>query len=99
MALSLCATAVYAGGVRVHGLLDDPAEVGRGGHVCWSYDDDASFAEAARRFLADGAARGDRLLCVAGERVLDAVRTAVGAGGDGPGPRSTITFLPVSGAY
>ena len=33
-------------------------------HVCWVYDDEASFAVVARRYLAEGLAGGERLLCV-----------------------------------
>jgi anti-anti-sigma factor len=38
--------------------------VERGDHVCWAYTDDASFEEAAVRFLTAGLARGDRLMWV-----------------------------------
>ena len=41
-------------------------------HVCWVYDDDASFDVAVREFLEGGLAGGDRLLCV-GERVIDSL--------------------------
>lgn len=50
-------------------------EADRRDHLCWVHDgdDDASFDDAVRTFLAGGLARGERLLCV-GERVIDRVR-------------------------
>ena len=45
---------------------------GTADHVCWVYDDDATFDAAASEFLAGGLARGERLLCV-GERVIESL--------------------------
>jgi ABC-type transporter Mla MlaB component len=56
--------------VRAHGLIDDVPGAGRADHLCWVYEDDAAFDEAAREFLAGGLARNERVLCV-GQRVID----------------------------
>jgi ABC-type transporter Mla MlaB component len=63
--------------VRTHGPIDAVPVAGPADHLCWVYEDDAAFAEAAREFLAGGLARGERLLCV-GERVIEGL-TAPGA--------------------
>jgi anti-anti-sigma regulatory factor len=60
--------------VRAHGLIDDVPVAGPADHLCWVYEDDAAFDEAARAFLAGGLARGERLLCV-GDRVIESLRT------------------------
>jgi anti-anti-sigma factor len=65
--------AAYRVEVRAHGLVDDVPGAGPGDHLCWVYDDDAAFDEAAREFLAGGLARGERLLCV-GERVIEVLQ-------------------------
>jgi anti-anti-sigma regulatory factor len=66
--------------VRAHGRIDELPGAGPADHVCWVYDDDdADFDAAVHQFLAGGMARGERVLCV-GERVLDGLRTAAGAG-------------------
>jgi anti-anti-sigma factor len=59
--------------VRAHGLVDEVPGAGPGDHLCWVYEDDAAFDEAARDFLVGGLARGDRLLCV-GQRVIDSLQ-------------------------
>lgn len=59
--------------VRAHGLVTEVPGAGPADHLCWVYEDDAAFDEAAREFLAGGLARGERLLCV-GERVIDSLR-------------------------
>jgi len=59
--------------VRAQGRLADLTTVPAADHVCWVYDDDASFDAAVRDFIEAGLARGDRLLCV-GERVIDSLR-------------------------
>jgi anti-anti-sigma regulatory factor len=74
VALSPGPHAAYREGVRAHGVVDDVPPAGPADHLCWVYEDDADFAEAARQFLAGGLARGERLLCV-GERVIDSLRT------------------------
>jgi len=50
--------------MRSNGVLDHPAGLGPADHVCWVYDAERGFAQAARQFLADGLANGYRLLCV-----------------------------------
>jgi hypothetical protein len=61
--------------VRPSGSLDTVPRAGAADHVCWVHDgdDDATFDDAVRAFLAGGLERGERLLCV-GERVIDSVR-------------------------
>jgi ABC-type transporter Mla MlaB component len=59
--------------VRAHGFLSAIPDAGTSDHVCWVYDDEASFDEAVREFLTGGLERGERLLCV-GERVIDSLR-------------------------
>ena len=60
--------------VRAHGLVQEVPLAGPADHVCWIYEDDATFDAAAREFLVGGIARGDRLLCV-GDRVLESLRS------------------------
>jgi anti-anti-sigma regulatory factor len=52
-------------------VLDEHDPLSAADHVCWVYDDPSSFAGAAERFLADGLARGQRLLCVSDELEAD----------------------------
>jgi ABC-type transporter Mla MlaB component len=63
--------------VRPSGPLAAAAAVERADHVCWAYDDDAAFEDAAVRFLADGLARGDRLVWI-GEGAADRLRRSGG---------------------
>jgi ABC-type transporter Mla MlaB component len=63
--------------VRTHGSVDAVPGAAPADHLCWVYEDDAAFDEAAREFLVGGLARGDRVLCV-GERVIEGL-TAPGA--------------------
>jgi hypothetical protein len=72
-ALSLGARAAYRVAVRAQGLVDEVPGAGPADHLCWVYEDDAAFDEAAREFLVGGLARGDRLLCV-GQRVIDSLQ-------------------------
>jgi anti-anti-sigma factor len=67
------ACAAYRVKVRAHGLVHDVPGAGPADHLCWVYEDDAAFDEAAREFLAGGLARGERLLCV-GQRVIDSLQ-------------------------
>jgi anti-anti-sigma factor len=60
--------------VRAHGLVDHVPGAEPTDHLCWVYEDDAAFDDAAREFLAGGLARGERVLCV-GERVIEGLRT------------------------
>ena len=68
------AAAAYRVQVRTHGLVDEVPGAGTADHLCWVYEDDATFDAAAREFLAGGLARGERLLCV-GERVIESLRS------------------------
>lgn len=86
--------------MRPSGILDVPAGVERGDHVCWAYDDDAAFEDAALRFLAEGLARGERLLWV-GDGAEDRLRRSGGPLSDVGGltERGTLQVLSVSGGY
>lgn len=50
--------------MRADGLLGDPTAVAHGDHVCWVYADAEEFADVARRYVAEGLARGERLLWI-----------------------------------
>jgi ABC-type transporter Mla MlaB component len=76
--------------VRTAELLDRPAGVERADHVCWAYADDASFEEAALRFLTDGLAAGDRLMWV-GDGAADRLRGSAG-------PLAAVDRLTAGGA-
>jgi ABC-type transporter Mla MlaB component len=90
--------------VRVSGLLDESSaratDIARADHLCWVYDDPASLAEGAQRFLAEGLARSERLLCV-GDGLAEGFRAA----GEPFGPLDELVglgrlaFRPVSGTY
>ena len=86
--------------MRPSGLLDRPAGVERGDHVCWAYDDDAAFEDAALRFLAEGLARGDRLLWV-GDGAEERLRRSSGplADVDGLTARGTLRVVSVAEGY
>jgi ABC-type transporter Mla MlaB component len=68
--------------------------------VCWAYDDDAAFEDAAVRFLSEGLARGDRLLWV-GDGAEDRLRRATGplADVDGLTARGALAVLSVADCY
>jgi ABC-type transporter Mla MlaB component len=51
--------------VRASGVLDEHNPLSGADHLCWVYDDPDSFVDAAQRYLAEGLARRERLLCVA----------------------------------
>jgi ABC-type transporter Mla MlaB component len=68
-------SAAYLERVRAHGLLDHVSGPERADHLCWVYEDDGAFDDAAAEFLAGGLARGERVLCV-GERVIEGLRTS-----------------------
>jgi ABC-type transporter Mla MlaB component len=61
--------------VRDSGVLDAQDPLTDADHVCWVYDDPASFVDAAQRYLAVGMARGERLLCL-GDGIADDLRAA-----------------------
>lgn len=67
-------SAAYREAVRAHGPVDDVPGAESGDHLCWIYDDDADFDAAARRFLAGGLDRGERLLLV-GDRAIESLQT------------------------
>lgn len=90
----------YGAGVRAQGLLDGPGSADSGDHVCWAYPDMHAFGPVARRFLADGLVRGERLVAV-GEEVVDALRAGVEplADVDGLLDRGALELLPLTAAY
>ncbi len=63
-ALSGRGVAAYGRSVRPSGVLDERDPLAGADHVCWVYDDPASFVDAAQRYLAEGLSRGERLVCV-----------------------------------
>ena len=78
------------GRVRSHGVVTEVPAAGGTDHLCWIYDDDASFDAAVERFLSGGLARGERLLCV-GDDVVERMR------GDRP-PLPDVAALVARGA-
>jgi ABC-type transporter Mla MlaB component len=61
--------------VRDSGVLDERDPLTSADHVCWVYDDPASFVDAAQRYLSVGLDRRERLLCV-GEGLAADLRAA-----------------------
>jgi hypothetical protein len=59
--------------MRSSGVIDSTTGLGRHDHLCWAYTDRATFAGAARAFLADGVAIGQRVTYI-GSRSTDALR-------------------------
>jgi ABC-type transporter Mla MlaB component len=57
--------------VRTSGVLDERDPLAGADHVCWVYEDPASFVDAAVRYLGDGIARGERLLCLGDDMAAD----------------------------
>jgi anti-anti-sigma factor len=92
--------ALYRGGVRASGLLNEPAGVEDADHVCWAYEDDASFEEAAVRFLRAGLDRGERLMWV-GDGAEERLRRAGGALADVEQlrARGALDLIPLSSVY
>ena len=86
--------------MRTEGLLTEPAGAPSADHVCWVYDDEDGFAAVAVDFLAEGLARGERLLCI-GDPVVAGVRSATGglAGVDGLMASGALQVLDVGAAY
>ncbi len=86
--------------MRLSGLLHGSDALAHADHVCWVYDDPASFTDAAQRFCAEGLAGGERLLCV-GDGLADDFRAAgepFGSLADLQA-RGALTFAPVTGTY
>ena len=50
--------------MRDSGVLDERDPLTEADHLCWVYDDPASFVDAAQRYLSVGLVKGERLLCV-----------------------------------
>jgi anti-anti-sigma factor len=69
-------------------------------HVCWVYEDDAAFEEAAVRFLAAGLDRGDRLMWV-GDGSADRLRRAEGRLSQVEDllARGALELVPVTAGY
>ncbi len=86
--------------MRGQGLLSEPVGAQQADHVCWAYEDVESFAPVARRFLAGGLARGERLLCV-GDDVIDSIRQGVEplVDVDALLERGALELLPLGKAY
>jgi anti-anti-sigma factor len=86
--------------VRAQGLLTDPAAAAQADHVCWVYEDDDDFADVAHRYLAEGLARGERLLWIAG-RDAGSVRAATAplADVDDLLARGALEVLDVGAGY
>lgn len=68
--------------------------------MCWVYDDDESFPEMAGRYLAEGLARGERLLCI-GNGIAALIRRGNEARLDIDGllSRGALEFLDVAQTY
>ncbi|MGY1706065.1 MEDS domain-containing protein [Geodermatophilus sp. SYSU D00697] len=76
--------------MRSSGPVLEPVDTGPADHVCWVHDDAESLAEGARRFLAGGLARGERLLYVGPEDGIARLRSA-------PGPLGPLADLEADG--
>ncbi len=72
----------------------------RADHVCWIYEDDDDFAQAARRYLEEGLARGERLMWI-GEGDGAVLRTPAGplADLDDLRARGVLQVLDVRAGY
>jgi anti-anti-sigma factor len=81
--------------------VDRPAAAQPADHLCWAYDDPSSFAAAARQFLTDGFARGERLLFVGDPEGIDALQQpgTVLPGVEALVARGVLQLVPVEGAY
>jgi ABC-type transporter Mla MlaB component len=86
--------------VRDSGVLDEGAPLTDADHVCWVYDDPASFVSAAQRYLAVGLRKGERLLCV-GDGMAGDLRAAGEPFGsvDTLMARGALTFADVGATY
>ena len=86
--------------MRAHGLLEGPAGAEPADHVCWVYDEADSFGAVARRYLAEGLARGERLMYV-GDRGTDPLREDAEPRLDVDGllDRGALEILDVAAAY
>lgn len=95
------ASPAYGRAVRLSGVLDGESlasALPHADHLCWVYDDAASFADAAQRFLAEGVAAGDRLLCV-GDGLAEEFRAAREPSLDRLVERGDLEFAELTGTY
>jgi hypothetical protein len=76
--------------VRTSGATAELVVTGPADHICWVHDDAASLAAAAARFLADGLARGERLLYVGEDDGIALLRRD-------PGPLGPLDDLVADG--
>lgn len=83
--------------MRAHGPVAAASGLSRESHVCWVYDDPCDLAAASRQYLANGLARGERLLLV-GDDSVDAVLAAL-PDAAALRERGVLTVLPVADAY
>jgi anti-anti-sigma factor len=81
-------------------VLAGPGGVEDADHVCWAYEDDTTFEDAALRFLGSGLDRGERLLWV-GDGAPDRLRRSGGrlAQVEDLLARGALRVLPVAEAY
>ncbi|MGZ4626778.1 MAG: MEDS domain-containing protein [Kineosporiaceae bacterium] len=86
--------------MRAQGVLTEPDAALGADHICWVYDDEDSFTELAGRYLAEGLAGGERLLCV-GSGIAALLRRGGQAGLDVDDlvSRGALEFLDVDTAY
>ncbi len=86
--------------MRFTGVLAERDVLAGADHLCWVYEDPASLADATRRYLAEGLARGDRLLCV-GDGMAAGLRAAGGPFGsiDDLVARGALSFESTGDAY
>ena len=52
---------LYIGTVRASGVVHSTGALGPGDHICWVYDDSASFGQAVVDFLSEGLRQGERV--------------------------------------
>ena len=86
--------------MRDSGVLDERDPLTDADHVCWVYDDPASFVHAAQRYLAVGLDNGERLLCV-GDGMAAELRAAGEPFGslDALMARGALSFAEVGATY
>lgn len=98
--LSALRSEAYSQRVRFSGVLAEQDRLAGADHLCWVYDDPASFVDAAGRYLAEGVARNERLLCVG-----DSLPAEFRAAGEPFGAldeliaRGALRFTPIGAAY
>lgn len=98
--LSTARARAYSQLVRPSGLLGESDGLADTDHVCWVFDDPLSFADAARRYLAEGLDRHERLLCV-GAGLAEDFRAAGEPFGslDALTARGALGFADLGSAY